>query len=645
MLYDESGISPEVALERGYYTARRRSDVPQAFAGYQRRLGLVVPMYSPDGSTGGYQLRPDRPRKNGPKYETPVGISPVVDVHPRMLEEVRHGDGPLLITEGAKTGDAATSRGIPTVVLAGVWMWCVPKVRPYRLKPCFDHIWLEGREALVAFDSDCMSKAGVHEALTALVAALEDRGALVKVVYLPDAPDGSGAGSGAKQGVDDYLAAGHTVAEFKALARKFEPEDLGRIRLSRNEQLRAAVEDLERRFWAEEWKGMGGHSDRDVALKLVEAARRHGELVEDGVRVELSWGTLELRAKVSRRTLSKAIRRLEDDRGFLRRDNGDRKDDRRGAFVLRATVNQCGGGQAGGRESNGGVTRISSVGIHLRASVHAHLEAGGEVGEKVRVLPLPERDVGAFSLAFSASRLRWSSPARKPLLGTVRGTRKVRHAQRERPRPAVKRLGKTRGAVLDVLEDLGGVATLGEIAASLHCKRPRDLRRRNLPMLEEAGILTVEDDLVTLADNWLEALDVAREVGGEINAERAAWRDLARRRKAYHGRHKVAPEHHPANAGADGWVEELVRPEPHPKGDPGGSERDEEPVSGLARALGGYLERSPRDACQMPYWLGATLWAYDLVDFEPTPAEVKDAIGELGGEAYLRRLLERGRAA
>jgi hypothetical protein len=126
MLHDESGISADVAAERGYYTARRRSEVPESFKAYQRRSGLVVPMYSPDGVTVVYQLRPDRPRKGGPKYETPDGISLVVDVHPRMLEEVRHGDGPLLITEGAKTGDAATSRGIPTVVLAGVWRWCVP---------------------------------------------------------------------------------------------------------------------------------------------------------------------------------------------------------------------------------------------------------------------------------------------------------------------------------------------------------------------------------------------------------------------------------------------------------------------------------------------------------------------------------------
>src|SRR5215207_3022354 len=224
MLYDESGIDPGVARERGYYTAKRRPEVPEAFKPYQRKPGLVVPMFSPDGETVGYQLRPDNPRKGGPKYETPGGISPVVDVHPRMREEARHGDSPLLITEGAKTGDAATSRGVCTVVLAGVWMWCVPKVKPYRLKPCFDHVRLEGREVYVAFDSDCMSKAGVQDALAALVAALEERGAAVKVIYLPDTGDGS------KQGVDDYLAAGGTIPEMFMLAREFDPADLGRIR-------------------------------------------------------------------------------------------------------------------------------------------------------------------------------------------------------------------------------------------------------------------------------------------------------------------------------------------------------------------------------------------------------------------------------
>src|SRR5215210_6358308 len=337
MLFEESGIYPDSAKERGYFTARRRSEVPEAVKRYQRQPGLVVPMYPPHGETVGYQLRPDKPRKGGPKYETPGGISPVVDVHPRMREEARHGDGPLLITEGAKTGDAATSRGVCTVVLAGVWMWCIPKVKPYRLKPCFDHIRLEDREVFVVFDSDCMSKTSVQEALAALVAALEDHGAHVKVIYLPDAADGS------KQGIDDYLVAGGTVREMFMLARDFDPADMGRIRMSRDEKLRALVEDLQRRWWAEEWKGRGGHTERDVALKLIEAAARSGKIHADGLRVKISWGTLQVEAKVARKTLAKALGRLEV-REFLYRDNEDRKPEKTGAFVLRAKVDQYGRG-------------------------------------------------------------------------------------------------------------------------------------------------------------------------------------------------------------------------------------------------------------------------------------------------------------
>ena len=152
MLFDESGIAPEIAAERGYYTARHGMDVPQDRGELPKKPGLVVPMFSPDGITQSYQLRPNRKGK-GPKYWSPGGRSTIVDVHPRMLEEIRHGDSPILITEGAKTGDAVTSRGIPTLVLAGVDMWNIPKVKPKRLRPCFDHVRLEGRLVYVCFET------------------------------------------------------------------------------------------------------------------------------------------------------------------------------------------------------------------------------------------------------------------------------------------------------------------------------------------------------------------------------------------------------------------------------------------------------------------------------------------------------------
>jgi len=509
MLFEESGIDPAVAHERGYYTARRRSEVPKAFKNYQRKRGLVVPMFSPDGETVGYQLRPDRPRKNGPKYETPGGISPVVDVHPRMLEEVRHGSGPLLITEGAKTGDAATSRDIPTVVLAGVWMWCVPKVRPYRLKPCFDYIRLEGREVVVAFDSDCMAKANVQDALAALVAALKDRGASVKVIYLPDAADGS------KQGVDDYLAAGGTVREMFMLAREFDPADVGRLRMSRDEKLRSGVEELERRWWDEEWKGRGGHTDRDVALELIEAAARSGKIHADGIRVRMSWGRLQVGAKVARRTLSKALARLEE-RGFMYRDNKGRKPDKTGAFVLRAKVDQYGRG-----------TPQATQG--LRAC-----DPGG----------LPLRGVP------SVPRLRWSRPKFTPRRGLVSGTRRVRNSKPLPPRDRIERLGKIRGAVVDALVVAGGTMTLAELCEVLHRKRARDVRRRILPMLEAAGVIEVDADVLHLATDWSERLEAARVAGGELEADELAERRRKLNSRAFHRRHET-PKSEPSAAGLE----------------------------------------------------------------------------------------------
>jgi len=509
MLFEESGIAPDVAAERGYYTARKLSEVPKAFKDYQRKRGLVVPMYSPDGETVAYQLRPDKPRKGGPKYETPSGNSPVVDVHPRMLEEVRHGGGPLLITEGAKTGDAATSRGIPTVVLAGVWMWCAPKVKPYRLKPCFDYIWLEGREVFVAFDSDCMFKAGVQDALAALVIALEDRGAAVKVIYLPDAADGS------KQGVDDYLVAGGTVREMFLLARDFDPADVGRIRMSRDEKLRAIVEDLERRWWEEEWKGRGGHTERDIALKLIEAAARSGKIHADGLRVRVSWGTLQVGAKVARQTVARALARLEA-REFLYRDNEGRKPDKTGAFVLRAKVDQY------GREATQATQGVGAC------------DPGG----------LPLRGVP------DVPRLRWSRPKYTPRRGLVSGTRRVRDSKPLPPRDRIERLGKIRGAVVDALEIAGGTLTLQELCEVLHRKRIRDVKRRVLPMLEAAGVIEVGADTLRLAADWSERLEDARRIGGELEADELAERRRKLNSRAYHRRHE-APKSEPSAAGLE----------------------------------------------------------------------------------------------
>ena len=170
----------------------------------------------------------------------------------------------------------------------------------------------------------------------------------------------------------------------------------------------------------------------------------------------------------------------------------------------------------------------------------------------------PNGDSAPGTLHLRAPRLMWSSPKVKGRRGLVKGTRMVRQGVRSEPRPAVKRLGKTRGAILDALDAGGGILTLQEIADALHRKRARDLRRRSLPMLEEAGIITVQEDVVTLAEDWLDRLEDTRELGGEIEAEKHARRRYRDKSCAYHNRQEVKPTHHYVNIpGTDGHVEDL----------------------------------------------------------------------------------------
>jgi len=599
MLEVESGISPEVIEARGYYTATRRADVPGVFPEWQRRLGLVIPTYSPDGETVGYQLRPNKRRVKGPKYETPHGARITVDVNPLMLEEVRSGLSELWVTEGMRKVDSLTSRGLATAGFTGVWNYATPGTKCADPLPCWRHVRLRGRTAIVVYDADARTNADVQEALRRLVVMLESLGAVVLVVYLPPV-NGDG-----KAGVDDYLAAGGTIEALRSTARPYQQVDIARERLSRDEELRARVEDLECTFWEHEYKGRGGHSLRDMFKVLVDAAAEKGKLHRYGVRVQIAHRTLARRAKISSRTLSKAINRMEQE-GLGYRDNEGRKADETGAFVLRAKVRQYGGSLTSPRECGDG-----------------------------------ERESARGVLPLRAPRLRWSSPAFQGRRGVVKGTRRVRLSLAPRPRPTVKRLGKIRGAVLDAVDAAGGSASVEEICEVLHRSRSRDLRRRTLPMLEEAHIITVEDGVVMLAPDWLERVEEARELSGEIEAERRERANHKRSSEAYRRRGRTVADHHYANnADADGHIGELRLVE-----EPDVASEEETAVSTLAAAVRDYLHLHPSDACQPPGWIGSTLWAYELYDGKPTAAEIRTAIDELGGETYLRERLDAAKGA
>jgi Domain of unknown function (DUF3854) len=527
MLFEESGIHHGVAEERGYRTVKRRAELEE-FPEWQRRLGLYIPTYSPDGETTGCQIRPHKPRKPELKYESPQGSRVIVDVHPRTRQEVRSGDGDLFVVEGVKKADALLSCGAAAVALTGVWMAHVPKSRPKRLLPCWDHVRLADRRVFIVFDSDWRRNDSVHDALEWLAGALEDRGADVRVAYLEDDSDGS------KLGADDYLATGGTVAELKALCRKFERQDVARIRLAKDAKLRAAVEDLARRYYEfgreHGRKSTGGETAQDVYLKLIEAARRGGKIHRDGIRVQKAHGPLALEAKVSSRTLVKCIQRLEE-WGVLYRDNESRKSKQAGHFVLRADVKHKGETEA----------------------------TEGKVSEASDPCTLHPR----------APRLMWSRAKWKPTKKMIRDHRLGKLSRLPEPREGVQRLGKRRGHLLDALDSAGGTLTLRELGA-ITGRRPRDLVRRKktekgreglLVWPERAGIVDIDGDTVSLAPEWLDRLETERELGEEVEMAQIAEQRYEQKRADYHnhGPVEVMQTEDPPPLMGPEKVEEIVR--------------------------------------------------------------------------------------
>jgi len=218
VLVTGSAISPKVVAARGYRSITNKSELRSlGFGDRQCRVpALLIPVWSVMDEIGTYQIRPDQPRinRNGKavKYETPGGSRMVLDVPPPIRQKLPDPSIPLFITEGVRKADAAVSAGLCCIALLGVWNFRgTNEFGGKTALPDWEHIALNGREVFICFDSDVMLKPQVHSALGRLARFLELRHARVRFIYL------SPGEAGTKQGLDDYLAAGHTAADLLGL--------------------------------------------------------------------------------------------------------------------------------------------------------------------------------------------------------------------------------------------------------------------------------------------------------------------------------------------------------------------------------------------------------------------------------------------
>ena len=212
-LLEASGISVEVARARGYRSVDAKTALgDKGFGKAQQRVpGLLIPWHGTAGGIVTWEYRPDDPRLDAKgkarKYEKPTGSKARLDVHPSMLEALADRTRPLWITEGIRKADAGTTHGLSVIALGGVSAWTT---NGGEALTDWHDVPLKGRRVYVAFDSDVTTKPQVQKALRRLVGFLENRGAEARVVVLPE-DDG-------KTGLDDYLAAGHTITDLEALA-------------------------------------------------------------------------------------------------------------------------------------------------------------------------------------------------------------------------------------------------------------------------------------------------------------------------------------------------------------------------------------------------------------------------------------------
>ena len=231
-----SAISVEVMAARGYRTVTDEGELAAfGFARGQRRTpGLLLPLWTTDGGNGLYVYRPDNPRvveekrkgkrKDGTypnrviRYEYPQNSGMRLDCPPGCRPALGYPKVPLWVTEGQKKADALASCGRCAVALLGIWNWKGQnQLGGVTFLNDWDFVALKGRDVRIVFDSDVWTNPDVRQALARLGEHLARKGAKVSTAYLPPRADGG------KQGVDDFLAAGNTIADLEELVQSQAP--------------------------------------------------------------------------------------------------------------------------------------------------------------------------------------------------------------------------------------------------------------------------------------------------------------------------------------------------------------------------------------------------------------------------------------
>ena len=303
-----SGLSDQQIAACGFHSLQATASVQKALAWkrYNGELGdcLCIPFVDATGKPSGYvRLKPDRPRKGKEdgkaiKYESPKGASNRAYFPPGTLAAIADPSAAIVMTEGEKKAAKADQEGFPCIGLSGVYGWQKKRAKDANGKPIGEReliddlaaIPWQGRPVLLCFDSDSATNPMVRKAECHLSDALTRKGAIVKIVRLPQGEIGPDGKPG-KVGLDDFLlahgpdafrvllaAAVEPTPPEKGLTPNEAPDDPHRLaRLYIAERCQHA-DGLTLRYWRAEWHKWDGSAyrilpDSELRAELATSAK------------------------------------------------------------------------------------------------------------------------------------------------------------------------------------------------------------------------------------------------------------------------------------------------------------------------------------------------------------------------------------
>lgn len=529
------GVSRETAEAAGLYTATRPAQIPGAFSQGQRRRApaLVAPHLSPSGAVG-WQKRdyhPGKDRKGRPiKWASPPKerASVVLAVHPWTADEARTGTGPLWLPEGLTRMLALAELGIPAASYAGAYNW----QKGGEPLECFDHLNLPGRVLYDVPDADYRTNEQVHDQLAERTKFLESRGARVLVVSVPEVNGKRDAG------LDDFIGAGGDPLELARNARPFEPVDVGRERLRKDERLRSGVALVRRSVAALESRTRIDCSALAVARYMVEeSATKHGKARERGVKVRPSLRQIAAGVRIGGlASVKKALEHLEGV-GFMEPVKEKKRPNEAASYLL---LYPWGGGSALGEHIGGSGARRGEGQEHRAQR------------DTLQGNPLTQRD--------SLPRVHSTHIPMKSATGhekppPLRNSKLVHtYARKEGRRVVVhsdyfRRYDKKGEAIFRyVLEgDGAGRVELHEKFGSRTSRLGRFWSTWVAPMLKD-GVLVEDGAGVVPAPDWPEALERVRGRTDEEGDNRRQDRKYKDQSEAFRRRHEGPPGDDPGHS-------------------------------------------------------------------------------------------------